>query len=123
MLSGTISFDPFIGNFALTFLEQQALMGTEVWLDPTAEEARAAMGTLVLSCMPALETVNSVWQTGSMSCSDALAVSYTSTLTSKTGIEICFSVHNRLSNSLQRYSCSDRSGAIGACSVEWLRYF
>jgi len=56
---------------------EQALIGNEVWLDPTEEEARSAVGTLVLSCIPALETVNSVWQTGCMTPSDALAVSYT----------------------------------------------
>jgi exosome complex component MTR3 len=62
------------------------LVGTEIWLDPTEEEARSAMGTMVLSCMPALETVNSVWQTGSMTPGDALAVSYaqqTSIMTEK----------------------------------------
>ncbi|KAF8077917.1 ribosomal protein S5 domain 2-type protein [Lyophyllum atratum] len=38
----------------------------EIWLDPTGEEARLAKGTLVLSCMPALSTVTSIWQSGEM---------------------------------------------------------
>ncbi|KAF9533015.1 mRNA transport regulator 3 [Crepidotus variabilis] len=49
-----------------------ALLGSEVWLDPNEAEARASQGTLVLACMPALETVTSVWQAGSISPSDIL---------------------------------------------------
>ena len=50
-------------------------MGTEVWLDPTEAETLLSTGTLVLACMPALETVSSIWQTGSMTPNDVLAVS------------------------------------------------
>lgn len=53
----------------------KAITDGEVWLDPTDEEAFSSNGTLVLSCMPALQTVTSVWQTGRMELSEVLAVS------------------------------------------------
>ncbi|GLB34924.1 putative ribosomal protein S5 domain 2-like protein [Lyophyllum shimeji] len=43
-----------------------AVVEQETWLDPTEEEARSARGSLVLSCMPALGTVTSVWQSGKL---------------------------------------------------------
>lgn len=52
----------------------QALVGTETWLDPTAEEARLSQGTLVLSCMPALGVITSVWESGRMKTEEVLAV-------------------------------------------------
>ncbi|KAL0581715.1 3'-5'-exoribonuclease [Marasmius crinis-equi] len=51
------------------------VMGNEIWLDPTEEEARASNGTLVLSCIPALGTVTSIWQNGKMGTSQAVSVS------------------------------------------------
>ncbi|KAJ8078807.1 3'-5'-exoribonuclease [Marasmius tenuissimus] len=48
------------------------ITGDEIWLDPTEEEARTSNGTLVLSCMPALGTVTSVWQNGKMETSQAI---------------------------------------------------
>jgi len=50
-------------------------MGDEVWLDPTDEESRSSNGTLVLSCMPALTSVTSVWQIGRMSVDRVLQAS------------------------------------------------
>ncbi|KAL5532757.1 MTR3 [Sanghuangporus sanghuang] len=44
-----------------------ASMLREMWLDPTAEEARDAQGCLTLSCVPALGLVTNLWQTGQMS--------------------------------------------------------
>ena len=38
----------------------------EIWLDPVEEEAQQAAGVVVLACMPALATVTSVRQVGSM---------------------------------------------------------
>jgi exosome complex component MTR3 len=52
----------------------QALVGTETWLDPTAEEARLSQGTLVLSCMPALGIITSLWESGQMKTEEVLAV-------------------------------------------------
>ncbi|KAJ7172436.1 ribosomal protein S5 domain 2-type protein, partial [Mycena filopes] len=49
-----------------------SVVGNEVWLDPTEEEARLSKGTLVLSCMPALEKITSIWQTGEMKVAEAL---------------------------------------------------
>jgi hypothetical protein len=88
------------------------LIGTEVWLDPTEEEARSAIGTLVLSCIPALETVNSVWQTGSMTPCDALAVSLTSI--HELQLTFCPPVHKLLLDSVQQYPCSSCSGTFRA---------
>ncbi|KAF8625826.1 hypothetical protein AX15_005206 [Amanita polypyramis BW_CC] len=48
-----------------------AVVGEKVWLDLTEVEARLSMGCLVLSCLPALGTVTSVWQTGSMTVNES----------------------------------------------------
>jgi hypothetical protein len=45
-----------------------------LYLDPTAEESRHANGTITLACMPALGTVTNVWQTGTMTSSEAMQV-------------------------------------------------
>lgn len=50
-------------------------MGEDIWLDPSLSESQESRGTLVLSCMPALSTVTSIWQTGNMNTGDVLAVS------------------------------------------------
>ncbi|THG99444.1 hypothetical protein EW145_g7266 [Phellinidium pouzarii] len=39
----------------------------EIWLDPTADEARSARGCLTLACVPALGLITNVWQIGKMS--------------------------------------------------------
>ncbi|KAF8798050.1 ribosomal protein S5 domain 2-like protein [Phlegmacium glaucopus] len=49
-----------------------AIIGKETWLDPSLEEAYSASGTLVFSCMPALTSMTSVWQTGRISPKEAL---------------------------------------------------
>ncbi|KAJ6596926.1 hypothetical protein DFH09DRAFT_1133115 [Mycena vulgaris] len=49
-----------------------SVVGKEIWLDPTEEEARLSNGTLVLACMPALKKITSVWQTGEMKVAEAL---------------------------------------------------
>ncbi|KAL1707270.1 3' exoribonuclease family, domain 1-domain-containing protein [Schizophyllum commune] len=41
-----------------------AVTGDKIWLDPSAAESEQADGTVILSCMPALDTVTSVWQSG-----------------------------------------------------------
>jgi exosome complex component MTR3 len=52
-------------------------MDNEIWLDPTLAEAQASDGTLILSCMPALGTVTSVWQSGKMQPQAAIHVRLT----------------------------------------------
>jgi exosome complex component MTR3 len=69
-------------SFYLSHLGQ-AVVGTETWLDPTAEEARLSQGTFVLSCMPALDSVTSLWECGQMKTEEVLAVG---SFTSKIGI-------------------------------------
>ena len=58
----------------LIFILHKGIVGKEVWVDPTDEEARASNGTVVLACMPALETVTSVWQSGQMKVDEMLRV-------------------------------------------------
>jgi exosome complex component MTR3 len=50
------------------------MMGKDLWLDPTAEEAAVSRGSLTLACMPALGTITSIWQTGQMSTDEAIQV-------------------------------------------------
>ena len=52
----------------------KSIVGTEVWLDPTQKEMQVSKGSLVLSCMPALGTVTSVWQSGQMKPQELLKV-------------------------------------------------
>ena len=39
----------------------------EIWLDPTTEETSDAKGCLMLACVPALNLLTNIWQTGQMS--------------------------------------------------------
>jgi exosome complex component MTR3 len=52
------------------------VVGKEIWLDPTEEEARLAKGTVVVACMPALQKITSIWQAGETKVAEALAVSH-----------------------------------------------
>jgi len=49
-------------------------MGGDIWLDPTEDEAAVSQGTLILSCIPALGTITSVWQNGQIQPVDAISV-------------------------------------------------
>ena len=51
-------------------------MGEEIWLDPTEEEGKVSSRTLILSGMPALGTITSVWQSGSMTPDYAIKVCF-----------------------------------------------
>ncbi|KAK2466889.1 hypothetical protein APHAL10511_001147 [Amanita phalloides] len=48
-----------------------AIVGGQVWLDLTEAETRWSTGSLVMACLPALGTVTSIWQTGSMTVSES----------------------------------------------------
>ncbi|KAJ7582672.1 3' exoribonuclease family, domain 1-domain-containing protein [Mycena floridula] len=50
-----------------------AVVDTDIWLDPTESETRVSAGSLVLSCMPGLGTLTSVWQSGQMTTEQVLA--------------------------------------------------
>ena len=52
----------------------KSIVGTDIWLDPTQKEMQVSKGALVLSCIPALETVTSVWQSGQMKPQEFLKV-------------------------------------------------
>ncbi|KAH8106966.1 mRNA transport regulator 3 [Cristinia sonorae] len=43
------------------------LVSSEVWLDPTEEETVHGVGSVIYSCIPALDILSNVWQTGQMS--------------------------------------------------------
>lgn len=58
--------------FGLVVSCSAAAVGDEIWLDPTDEESKISGGTLVLSCIPALTSITSVWQTGRMSPKEIL---------------------------------------------------
>jgi exosome complex component MTR3 len=45
----------------------QAIAGDDIQLDPSKAEARASSSTVILSCMPALDSITSIWQLGQMS--------------------------------------------------------
>ncbi|KAF8350677.1 ribosomal protein S5 domain 2-type protein [Amanita rubescens] len=48
-----------------------AIVGGEVWLDLTEAETQLSIGSLVLACLPALGTITSIWQTGSMTMKES----------------------------------------------------
>jgi exosome complex component MTR3 len=52
----------------------QAIVGDDIQLDPSEAEARASSGTLILACMPALDSITSIWQSGQMSADLSLKV-------------------------------------------------
>lgn len=64
--------DAGIEMFGLVMSCAGSMMDKDLWLDPTAEEATLARGSLTLACMPALGTITSVWQTGQMSAEEAI---------------------------------------------------
>ncbi|KAF9464734.1 ribosomal protein S5 domain 2-type protein [Collybia nuda] len=75
--SGTIAAstalaDAGIEMMGLVMSCAASIMGKEIWLDPNEEEARSSTGVLVLSCMPALGTITSVWQSGRMKTDEVL---------------------------------------------------
>ncbi|KAL4253188.1 RNase PH family protein [Abortiporus biennis] len=49
-----------------------SLVGPEIWLDPTEEESSISSASLIYAGMPALDSVTSVWQTGSTSVQDSI---------------------------------------------------
>jgi len=53
-----------------------SIVGTDIWLDPTEKEMEVSKGALVLSCLPALGTVTSVWQSGQMTPQELLKCMY-----------------------------------------------
>ncbi|KAJ7063324.1 ribosomal protein S5 domain 2-type protein [Mycena amicta] len=70
--ASTALADAGIELFGLVVSCAASLVENQVWLDPTEEEERASSGTLILSCLPALNKITNVWHTGQMSAADAL---------------------------------------------------
>ncbi|KAF5391294.1 hypothetical protein D9757_001924 [Collybiopsis confluens] len=65
--------DAGIDMFGLVISCSAAIIGLEIWIDPTQEESDSANGSLVLACMPALGSVTSVWQSGKLTPSQVIA--------------------------------------------------
>ncbi|KAI0331151.1 mRNA transport regulator 3 [Cubamyces sp. BRFM 1775] len=49
-----------------------AVVGEEIWMDPTEQEGHIASGSLVYAGMPALGTITNLWQSGSMTPEQAV---------------------------------------------------
>ncbi|KAI0818761.1 ribosomal protein S5 domain 2-like protein [Irpex lacteus] len=49
-----------------------AMVGKEIWLDPTEEEASVATATFVYAGMPALGTITSLWQNGRLTPQESI---------------------------------------------------
>ncbi|TFK76408.1 ribosomal protein S5 domain 2-like protein [Pluteus cervinus] len=65
--ASTALADAGIEMIGLVLSCSASVLAGEIWLDPTEEDAKAADGTVVLSCIPALGTVTNIWQSGKMS--------------------------------------------------------
>ncbi|KAF5358344.1 hypothetical protein D9756_001546 [Leucocoprinus leucothites] len=76
-----------------------SVMAKEIWLDPTEDEATASQGTLILSCIPALGTITSVWQNGQIPPGDALNAM-------EACQNRCTDIHGAVAQALREYSNS-----------------
>lgn len=54
----------------------QSLIGGGIWLDPSEDEVSCSEGTIIVSCIPALGTVTSVWQGGQIPPKTVVDVRY-----------------------------------------------
>lgn len=80
-----------------------AVVGKEIWLDPTTEESKRAEGTVIVSCMPALGSVTNTRQTGQLTVEQTMTVRSPFFLTSKKGL-----------NTSTSQQCIDR--AVNRCT-------
>ncbi|KAL9715178.1 3'-5'-exoribonuclease [Leucoagaricus gongylophorus] len=74
-----------------------SIMGGDIWLDPTEDEAAVSQGTLILSCIPALGTITSVWQNGQIQPVDAISAM-------ETCQNRCTDIHGVIAQALREYS-------------------
>ncbi|RXW20901.1 hypothetical protein EST38_g4974 [Candolleomyces aberdarensis] len=65
--------DAGIEVFGLVISTSAAIIGEDVWLDPTEQEASSSKGTFVLASMPALGTITSLWQNGAITPNQLLS--------------------------------------------------
>ncbi|KAF7294919.1 hypothetical protein MIND_01030000 [Mycena indigotica] len=70
--ASTALADAGIELFGLVVSCAASLIENQVWLDPTQEEEAVSGGTLVLSCLPALNKITNIWHTGQMSAMDVI---------------------------------------------------
>ncbi|KAJ4487997.1 3' exoribonuclease family, domain 1-domain-containing protein [Lentinula aciculospora] len=71
--ASTALADAGIDMYGLVTSCTAAVVGADIWIDPTQEESNIANGIFILSCMPALGIVTNVWQSGRMTPSQVLA--------------------------------------------------
>jgi hypothetical protein len=88
----------------------QSVVGNEVWLDPSEEEAAYSKGTIIISCMPALGTVTSIWQGGQISPPSAIDVSHL-THAPPARSNDWGQDYGEMSESLHRYTCDRSTGS------------
>ncbi|KAH9842615.1 mRNA transport regulator 3 [Rhodofomes roseus] len=67
--------DAGIEMLGLVMACSASTVGEEIWLDPTAQEAQNASGSLIVAGMPALGTLTNVWQSGRLAPIRVLQVS------------------------------------------------
>lgn len=95
---------------------RQSAIGEEIWLDPTEEEAQMASGSLILSGIPALGTVASVWQSGKLTPEETFEVSQAlANAASKYPADTAV-VHGGMSRTMCRHSLRSRTSVTGQCS-------
>jgi len=73
--ASTALADAGIEMFGLVVSCSACVVGEEIWLDPTEEEVQKSSGSLVLSCLPALDTITGLTQFGQMLPSRVFQVS------------------------------------------------
>ncbi|KAF9454519.1 ribosomal protein S5 domain 2-like protein [Macrolepiota fuliginosa MF-IS2] len=74
-----------------------SIVGKEIWLDPNEDEIASSQGTIILSCIPALGTVTSVWQNGRMSSTEAADAM-------EACQDRCTDIHGIVAQALREYS-------------------
>ncbi|KAF7304899.1 hypothetical protein MKEN_01204200 [Mycena kentingensis (nom. inval.)] len=70
--ASTALADAGIELFGLVISCAASLVNGEIWVDPNESEQDASTGTIVLSCLPALNKMTNVCHTGQMSAADML---------------------------------------------------
>ncbi|KAG1782547.1 3' exoribonuclease family, domain 1-domain-containing protein [Suillus placidus] len=77
-----------------------AIVGDVIQLDPSEAEARASSGTVILACMPALNSITSLWQSGQMTTSMSLKCM-------EQCHERCIDIHSIVAQSLLEHRRTD----------------
>ena len=91
----------------MLILVHQCIIGKEIWLDPTEEEAKQATGTLVYAGMPALGTITNIWQTGRMTTQEVFEVCVAQLIPAVMLLTLIIPVYGSVPRKMYRYThCS-----------------